>query len=240
MSRSECELPPQREQHNDYASVASQGTSEPIDVVVGTSRRRRPSWLQEVFARPVFLESPPEEEYLDNEPSLQRRASLVHRMNSQDGGKSCANPDDLPPMKPTRSLSSSFLQQFSLHDDVSDVMKDVRRSNVSRTTSQETLSTASRETLSIAGGSTETLSTASDASFENLPSGSQHGFGGRSYSVSSGDVKAPPKRNVSLPLLSSLISPTTHYPRYSDDSSADEPEVFDTSEVILFLTQGPK
>lgn len=236
MSRSECKLP-ERSQRG-----YSKSESEPIDVV---GRRRRPSWLQEVFARPVFFDSPneaSEEKYqhYEDEPIT------VQRMNSSEDGKS--SPSSSEPsqnVRPKRSLSASFLSQFSLHDDVHDVMKDrVRWGNHVSRTSEDTLSISS-ETLSTSTyqGAFSTSLTSSGASSESLASSSNDTFVNRSQSVTSEIVKSPPKRNGSYPMLSSLIGRDvvgTNFSRYMDESNAEQPDVFDTSEVILFLSQGPK
>ena len=237
MSSSECKLP-ERSQRG-----YSKSESEPIDVV---GRRRRPSWLQEVFSRPVFLDT-------HNEGSEERyqhyedETITVHqRMNSSEDGKS--SPSSSEPsqtVRPKRSLSASFLSQFSLHDDVHDVMKDrVRWGNHVSRTSEDTLSISS-ETLSTSAyqGAFSTSLTSSGASSESLASSTNDAFVNRSQSVTSEIVKPPPKRNGSLPMLSSLIGRDvvgTNFSRYMDEGNAEQPDVFDTSEVILFLSQGPK
>ena len=139
-------------------------------------------------------------------------------------------------VRPKRSLSASFLSQFSLHDDyLQDVIKDGKRwnnqttgsdgdhrLNTSRDISQTNTTTTSYQSGLLSSSFTSTSSSSSSSS-----SSSDHD------SLTNDSVgKMGIKRNTSLPMLSSLIGRDTY--------QQQQQQPFDTSEVILFLSQGPK
>ena len=220
--------------------VHSKSESDPIDVVGGGGRRgRRPSWLQEVLGRPVFFESPSEACELDVDLDScsigdggvdggggeGRRVSIT----AGDGVDGVQKPPS--GVRPKRSLSASFLSQFSLHDDyLQDVIKDGKRWNNQSTGSEEDHRFSTSRDISQTNTTTTSYQSGLLSSSFTSTSSSSSSSSDNETNDSTG--RSGIKRNTSLPMLSSLIGRDTY--------QQQQQQPFDTSEVILFLSQGPK